>query len=101
MSMNAQSLGRARENLVSLGHEKLVLVSQVQEQKRKISDLEREVQRQATARAQAERLAVDLKNENEALRAQIPDEATVRAYNDLVQYMTAPSSTHPEIRIAA
>lgn len=101
MSMNSQSLQQARENLIGLGHEKLILVSQIQEQKRKISDLEREVQRQATGRAAAERLAEDLRNENAALRAQIPDEATLRAYNDLVQYMTAPAATHPELRLAA
>ncbi len=101
MSMNAQTLSSARETLVTIGHERLILVAQLAEQKRKITDLEREIQRQAQARAIAERLVVDLKSENEALRAQIPDEATIRAYNDLVQYMTAPSATHPELRIAA
>jgi hypothetical protein len=101
MSMNAQTLSTARETLISIGHEKLVLVGQVNEQKRKIADLEREVQRQAHARQIAERLVADLRAENDALRAQIPDEPTIQAYNDLVQFITAPSSTHPELRIAA
>ena len=101
MSMNAQTLSQAREAMVSLGNERLIMVSHIQEQKRKISELEREVQRQATAREQAERIAEDLRNENAALRAQIPDEATLQAYGDLVQYMTAPAATHPQLRIAA
>ena len=101
MSMNAQTLSTARETLVTIGHEKLMLTGQINEQKRKIADLEREVQRQAHARAIAERLVADLRAENDALRAQIPDEATIQAYNDLVQYMVAPAATHPELRIAA
>ena len=101
MSMNAQSLTAARESLVTTAHEKLILTAQINEQKRKISDLEQEVQVQAKARTIAERLVSELRMENEALRAQIPDEATLRAYNDLVQYITAPSATHPELRIAA
>ena len=101
MSMNAQTLSTARETLVTIGHERLIMTAQLAEQKRKISDLEREVQRQAHARAIAERLVAAARAEADALRAQIPDEATLRAYNDLVQYMTAPASTHPELRIAA
>lgn len=101
MSMNAESLSSARESLITIGHERLILTAKVQEQKRKISDLEQEVQRQARARELAEQTVADLRLENEALRAQIPSEATIRAYNDLVQYMTAPSAQHPELRIAA
>jgi hypothetical protein len=99
--MNAQTLTTTRETLITIAQEKLLLVGQVNEQKRKIADLEREVQRQAHARQIAERLVADLRAENDALRAQIPDEATLQAYNDLVQYITAPSETHPVLRIAA
>lgn len=101
MSMNANTLTSAREALITLGHERLMLTAQVQEQKRKISDLEQEVQRQARARELAEQTVADLRHENESLRAQIPDEATLRAYGDLVQYITAPSAAHPALRIAA
>jgi len=101
MSMNAQTLTTTRETLITIAQEKLLLVGQVNEQKRKIADLEREVQRQAHARQIAERLVADLRAENDALRAQIPDEATLQAYNDLVQFITAPSETHPALRIAA
>ena len=101
MSMNADTLLTARETLISIAHEKLIILAQLNEQKRKISDLEREVQRQAQARAVAERTVAELRQENDALRAQIPDEATLRAYGDLVSYMTAPTATHPELRLAA
>ena len=100
MSMNAPTLLSARESLISSEHEKLVLISHVQEQKRKIADLEREVQAQAKARELAERTVSELRLENESLRAQIPDDATLRAYGDLVQYLTT-ASAGKHLRVAA
>ena len=101
MSFNAQTLRQAREGLVSLSQERVSLVQQVKEQGRKISDLEREVQRQATLKSQAEQALVEARREIEALRAQIPDEATQIAYRDLVEHLTSASETNPALRIAA
>lgn len=101
MSLSAQPMNQAREALLEAAREKVGLLRAVKEQARKISDLEREVQRQASARAQAERALTDSRNEVKALRAQLPDDATVRAFQDLEQYLSAPSESNPELRIAA
>ena len=39
--------------------------------------------------------------EAEALRSQLPDEATQRAFDELSQYLTAPSEVRSGLRIAA
>jgi septal ring factor EnvC (AmiA/AmiB activator) len=101
MSMSAQSLTQAREALISAATEKLSLLAQLKEQGRKITELEREVQKLATSYSQAQQSLVDARNEIEALRAQLPDAATINAYEALVDYMTAPAEVHPELRIAA
>ena len=101
MSITAQPLAQARESLISLAQERISLVTQVKEQGRKISDLEREVQKQATLKSQAEQALVDARREIEALRAQVPDEATQNAFRDLVQFLTSPAETHPALRLAA
>ena len=97
--MNAQTLTQAREVLMESAQHRMMLTSQVQEQKRKIVELEREVQRQATAAEQARQALADARNEIEALRAQLPDDATRRAYDALVEVLTQPTQT--ELRLAA
>jgi hypothetical protein len=44
-----------------------------------------------TLRDQAEQALTEARQEIEALRAQVPDEATISAYNALVEYLTTPS----------
>ena len=101
MSMSAQTLTQARETLIEAATQKLSLLTQLKEQGRKITELEREVQKLATNYSQAQQSLVDARNEIEALRAQLPDAATINAYEALVNYMTAPAEVHPALRIAA
>jgi septal ring factor EnvC (AmiA/AmiB activator) len=101
MSMSAQTLTQARETLIEAATQKLSLLTQLKEQGRKITELEREVQKLATNFSQAQQALVDARNEIEALRAQLPDAATINAYEALVNYMTAPAEVHPALRIAA
>lgn len=102
MSMiSAQTMIQAREALMTLASEKITLQGQLKEQAKKIADLEREVQKQASAAAEAREALTDAKREIEALRAQMPDDATIRAHESLVDYLTAPSEEHPLLRIAA
>src|SRR5688572_29297029 len=101
MSMSAQTLTQARETLIEAATQRLSLLTQLKEQGRKITELEREVQKLATNFSQAQQALVDARNEIEALRAQLPDAATINAYEALVNYMTAPAEVHPALRIAA
>src|SRR4029077_9820570 len=98
-AMNAQTLSQAREALIVGAQQRTELTNQVREQKRKIVDLEREVQQQAAAAEAAKQALADARNEIEALRAQIPDDATRRAYEGLVEVLTEPSQG--ELRLAA
>ena len=97
--MNAQTLTHARQALIEAAQQRLVLTDQVREQKRKIVDLEREVQQLAASAEQARQALADARNEIQALRAQVPDDATVRAYHSLVEILAAPSQG--ELRLAA
>lgn len=99
--LTAQTLVSARENLISASRENLELVVQLKEQARKIMDLEREVQLQATAASQARHALTEAQAEIAGLRAQLPDQATLNAFESLVEYMTAPSEQHPALRVAA
>jgi hypothetical protein len=101
MSISAPTLVQAREALVSTHTRVLNLLSQVKEQGRKIVELEREVQKQATAASQAQQALASAKIEIEALRSQIPDDATVNAFNSLTQFLSAPAEEHPSLRFAA
>jgi chromosome segregation ATPase len=101
MSMSAQTLTQAREVMIAAAEQRLSLLAQIKEQGRKITELEREVQKLATNFSQAQQALVDARNEIEALRAQLPDAATINAYEALVNYMTAPGEVHPQLRIAA
>jgi septal ring factor EnvC (AmiA/AmiB activator) len=101
MSISAQTLTQAREALIEAATQRLSLLQQIKEQGKKIIELEREVQKLATNFSQAQQALVDARNEIEALRAQLPDAATINAYERLVDYMTAPADIHPELRIAA
>jgi hypothetical protein len=101
MSFSADTLNQAREALVAAYQQNLNLVSQIKEQGRKIVDLEREVQKQMNSRAQAEQALAQLTIEVEALRSQIPSDATVSAYNALEQFLAAPAQEHPALRLAA
>ena len=97
--MNAQTLTQAREALISSAQQRVLLTGEIKEQKRKISDLEKEVQTLAAAAEQARAALSDALNEIEALRAQLPDAATKRAYDSLVEVLTTP--TQGELRMAA
>ena len=99
--ISAQTLTQAREAMIEAATQRLSLLQQLKEQGQKIVELEREVQKLATNFSQAQQALVDAKNEIEALRAQLPDAATINAYERLVDYMSAPSDVHPELRIAA
>ncbi len=101
MSMSAQTLTQAREALVAAATQRLALLAQLKEQGRKITELEREVQKLATNFSQAQQSLADARAEIEALRAQLPDAATINAYEALVEFMTAPAEVRPELRIAA
>jgi hypothetical protein len=91
MSITAQPLVQSREFLREAAQQRLTLLSHIKEQGRKITELEREVQKQMTLRDQAEQALTEARQEIEALRAQVPDEATISAYNALVEYLTTPS----------
>ena len=99
--LNSQTLTQARQTLVASEQAKQTLVVQVNEQSRKIADLEREVQRYGSALTQTRQALANARVEIEALRSQIPDEATVRAFNDLTQYLSNAAEAQPELRIAA
>ena len=101
MSMNATALKQAREFLMENQAERITLIRHVKEQGRKITELEREVQKQMTLRDQAEQALADARREIEALRGQIPDDATNTAYHNLVDYLTQPSELNPQLRVAA
>jgi septal ring factor EnvC (AmiA/AmiB activator) len=101
MSFSAQTLMQARDVLQEAARQKMTLLRHIREQGRKIGDLEREVQKQTSMCATAQQMLSDARSEIKALRAQMPDEATQRAFDDLVQYLSAPSEMHPELRLAA
>lgn len=102
MSLNAQSLKQARQALENSDRERQFLVAQVREQGRKIVELENEVQRQANLLSYTQQLLADAKREIEALRAELPDAATVQAYEDLCRYLACPESQRTGLmRVAA
>lgn len=101
MPITAPSLISAREALNSLTLQRQQLVYTVQQQGKKIVDLENEVQRMATALSSAQQQLADARIEIDALRTQIPDHATVRAYDDLVESMTGATDVQVPLRIAA
>lgn len=100
-SFSADTFKQARAGLLDLQQQKLVLVGHINEQGRKIAELEREVQRQATAASRAQQALNDARREIEVLRTQIPDAATREAYEALVQHMSAPAESNPLLRLAA
>ena len=101
MKITADILEQAREALVDATNQKITLISAIKEQGRKIVDLEREVQRQMNARAQAEQALAACRIEIEALRTQVPTSATQDAFENLTQFLAAPAEIHPELRLAA
>jgi hypothetical protein len=101
MKITADILEQAREALVDATTQKITLLAAIKEQGRKITDLEREVQRQMTARSQAEQALAAARVEIDALRTQIPSERAQNAFETLTQFLAAPAEIHPELRIAA
>ena len=101
MAITAPSLVQAREALSSLTQQRQQLLITVNQQGKKIVDLEHEIQRMASALAVAQQQVADAKVEIESLRTQIPDFATVRAYEDLVEHMSGQNPTENTFRIAA
>jgi hypothetical protein len=101
VKITADILEQAREALVDATQQKIALLGAVKEQGRKICDLEREVQKQMTARAQAEQALAATRIELDALRTQIPSDRTQNAFEALTQFLAAPAEIHPELRIAA
>lgn len=87
-SITAPSLVQAREALGTLTYQRQQLFQTVQQQGKKIVDLENEVQRMATALAASQQQLADAKIEIQSLRSQIPDSETVRAYDDLVEHLS-------------
>ena len=101
MKLSHEILEQARAALVEAAQTKVNLVAAIKEQGRKIFELEREVQKQMTGRVQAEEALAAARIELEAIRAQIPSDATVNAYQALGEFLSAPASIHPQLRIAA
>jgi arginine deiminase len=101
MSITANTLIQARQVLVTNAQEKLGFMAQLREQSAKIADLEREVQKQATAASQAQQALANAQVEIQALRSMIPDEATLRAFEQLTQCLAAPAQSYSDLRIAA
>jgi len=101
MKITADILEQARETLVNETSQKITLLAAIKEQGRKITELEREVQRQMTARASAEQALQAARVEIDALRTQVPTEAAQSAFEALTQFLAAPAEIHPELRIAA
>ena len=99
--ITSQTLTQARESLVLSSEQKHSLQVQVNNQARKIAELEREVQKLASSLSHTQQHLTEAKQEIAALRSQLPDEATQRAFDDLTQYLTAPSEVRGELRIAA
>jgi len=101
-TLTAQTLVAARETLIAISRENADLLVQMRDQARKIMDLEREVQIQATAASQARHALVEAQAETEAVRAQLPDQATLNAFEALSDCMTTPvQSTSQPMRVAA
>ena len=101
MKLTADILEQSREALVDMHAQRITLLAAIKEQGKKITDLEREVQRQMTAREAAEQALKAARVEIEALRTQIPTERAQAAFESLTQFLAAPSDIHPELRIAA
>jgi septal ring factor EnvC (AmiA/AmiB activator) len=101
MAITAPSLVQAREALNGLAQQRQQLVYTVQQQGKKIVDLEHEVQRMATALSAARQQLADARIEIEALRSQIPDHDTIRAFDDLVEYMSGTAEAQLPLRLAA
>jgi hypothetical protein len=91
MALNAETLNQAREAVCNLARHNTILLAQLQEQSQKISDLEREVQRQASIASQARQALINARIENDALRALVPNEATHQAFSDLEQSLSQPA----------
>jgi chromosome segregation ATPase len=101
VKITADILEQAREALADLQAQKVTLLAAIKEQGRKITDLEREVQRQMTAREAAEQALRAARVEIDALRTQIPTERAQQAFETLTQFLAAPSEIYPELRVAA
>jgi hypothetical protein len=101
VKITADILEQSREALVDAHAQRITLLAAIKEQGKKITDLEREVQRQMTAREAAEQALKAARVEIEALRAQIPTERAQAAFESLTQFLAAPAEIHPELRIAA
>jgi chromosome segregation ATPase len=101
MSITAPSLVQAREALGNLTYQRQQLFQTVQQQGKKIVDLENEVQRMATALASAQQFLADAKIEIQSLRTQIPDAATLRAYDDLVEHLSGSEEALAPVRLVA
>ena len=101
MKITADILEQARGALVDATSQKITLLAAVKEQGRKITELEREVQRQMTRREQAEQALCAARIELDAVRTQVPSEQAMSAFETLTQYLASPAEIHPELRIAA
>jgi chromosome segregation ATPase len=101
VKITADILEQAREALVDATSQKITLLAAIKEQGRKITELEREVQRQMTARASAEQALQAARVEIDALRTQVPSERAQNAFETLTQFLASPAEIHPELRLAA
>ena len=93
MPITAQPLLQARDTLVSFLRDKQQLVGQLREQGQKIVDLEQEVQRLANVLIDTQNQLGNARAEIDGLRAQLPDEATYRAFDALLSFMASTEST--------
>lgn len=100
-TFSSDTFKHARLNLVELGQQRALLVGHINEQGRKIAELEREVQRRATEAERAQQALADARREIEVLRSQLPDAATREAYEALVEHLSAPAESNPLLRLAA
>ena|SRR5581483_8722063 len=101
MSISAQTLMQAREALIASGHQKLVLMSQIKDQDRRIEELEAQLNDQRQVCNQLEQTLAETQNELQKTKNQLPDDATYNAFEALVQFLAAPAQTGGDRRAAA
>lgn len=99
--ITAPTLVAARETLITFAEQRKALEEQVADQSLKITELEREVQRLSSTLSQTEQDLVDSRQKVQALRAQLPDAATIAAFEALTRHMTCASEGQQSFKIAA
>ena len=99
--ITSPTLTQAQQTLGVVLQQRVVLQRQVSDQSIKIAEMEQEIQRLSSLLSQTQQQLITSREEASALRSQLPDEATVRAFNDLTEYLCHLTQAQPEMRMAA